>query len=272
MLMAEAVLRLLLAPLLVLGKTCPAGCRCSTGPGGGDCGLTATCRKLFSFPKQEQYPEGLDCLFIHSPKLRNLPPDKMEAGLRSIPATVRRLDLSESRLRRLPGASLPPKLRVLNLEFNELEELPEDAFHGLSKLKVLWLTGNHYQVGEKGYKKMKVAGNRLQELPPRIFQGLSNLQVLLLHHNRMQFLPPGVFDELAKLRVLKLLDNPFASRLSRKHPAFQNLLKTGVLQQLDLEEDSGDSLEDFWEETSSYLSDEFNAGPLPRPRPDAEDL
>ena len=27
-------------------------------PGGGDCGLTATCRKLFSFPKQEQYPEG----------------------------------------------------------------------------------------------------------------------------------------------------------------------------------------------------------------------
>lgn len=31
----------------------------------------------------------------------------------------------------------------------------EDAFHGLSKLKVLWLTGNHYQVGEKGYKKMK---------------------------------------------------------------------------------------------------------------------
>ena len=32
-------------------------------------------------------------------------------------------------------------------------------------------------------------------------------------------------------------------------------------------QDSGDSLEDFWEETSSYLSDEFNAGPLPRPRP-----
>ena len=31
----------------------------------------------------------------------------------------------------------------------------EDLFSGLSKLKVLWLTGNHYQVGEKGYKKMK---------------------------------------------------------------------------------------------------------------------
>ena len=31
----------------------------------------------------------------------------------------------------------------------------EDLFQGLGKLKVLWLTGNHYQPGEKGYKKMK---------------------------------------------------------------------------------------------------------------------
>ena len=36
----------------------------------------------------------------------------------------------------------------------------EDAFQGLSKLKVLWLTGNHYQMGEKGYKKMKAPTQR----------------------------------------------------------------------------------------------------------------
>ena len=70
-------------------------------------------------------------------------------------------------MRELPGKSFPSELRVLclgaghlplaarNLEFNELRELPEDLFDGLSKLKVLWLTGNHYEVGEKGYKKMK---------------------------------------------------------------------------------------------------------------------
>eukprot|EP00434_Breviolum_minutum_P015621 symbB.v1.2.013760.t2/scaffold982.1/size146904/2 len=167
------------------GPPCPSGCKCTKGPGAGDCGLTATCRNLITgFPKQEHYPEGLDCLFIHSPRLRNLPMDQKEAGFRAMPASLRRLDLSESRLRQLPGALFPSELRVLNLEFNELEDLPEDLFQGLGKLKVLWLTGNHYQPGEKGYKKMKAAGNRLEHLHPKQFEGLSSLQVLLLHHNR----------------------------------------------------------------------------------------
>ncbi|CAK9048295.1 unnamed protein product [Durusdinium trenchii] len=265
------LLLLLLVP--AAGKTCPSGCKCSKGPGGGDCGMTVTCRNLIAgFPKGEQYPEGLDCLFIHSPKLRHLPLEQKQAGLQAIPPSVRRLDLSESRLRQLPGRSLPRRLRVLNLEFNELEELPEDAFQGLSKLKVLWLTGNHYQMGEKGYKKMKVAGNRLQHLHPKLFEGLSSLQVLLLHHNKLEMLPKDVFEGLSKLRVLKLLDNPFTPPLSRRHPAFDKLLKDKVLQQLDLEEDSGDALEDQWEETATYLSDDFSMGPLPKERPESEDL
>lgn len=130
-------------------------------------------------------------------------------------------DLSESRLRELPAKSFPAELRVLNLEFNELRELPEELFHGLSKLKVLWLTGNHYEMGEKGYKKMKArplgdilnessrvareaAGNRLERLHPKQFQGLSSLQVLLLHHNRLEVLPEALFQGLSKLRSLTL--------------------------------------------------------------------
>lgn len=31
-------------------------------------------------------------------------------------------------------------------------------------------------------------------------------------------------------------------------------------------QDSGDSLEDFWESTSTYLSDDFSDGPLPEDR------
>ncbi|CAK9048244.1 unnamed protein product [Durusdinium trenchii] len=189
------LLLLLLVP--AAGKTCPSGCKCSKGPGGGDCGMTVTCRNLIAgFPKGEQYPEGLDCLFIHSPKLRHLPLEQKQAGLQAIPPSVRRLDLSESRLRQLPGRSLPRRLRVL------LEMLPKDVFEGLSKL-----------------------------------------------------------------RVLKLLDNPFTPPLSRRHPAFDKLLKDKVLQQLDLEEDSGDALEDQWEETATYLSDDFSMGPLPKERP-----
>ena len=35
---------------------------------------------------------------------------------------------------------------------------------------------------------------------------------------------------------------------------------------LEFFQDSGDSLEDFWESTSTYLSDDFSDGPLPEDR------
>lgn len=265
--MAFGVLLLLLGILGTHGKKrlCPAGCKCSAGPGGGDCSQTAECPRLRRWPDASEYPPGLDCLFVNSPKLRRLQPPQHQAGLAAIPDSIRRLDLSGSRLRMLPPKAFShlSSLRVLNLEFNELEELPADAFHGLGKLKVLWLTGNHYSPNEREYKKMKVAGNRLHQLHPQQFEGLNSLQVLLLHHNRLETLPDSLFDGLAKLRVLKLLDNPFRPRLTRSHPAFIKALQGGVLQQLDLDEDSGDSLEDEWEETSTYLSDDFSDGPLP---------
>ena len=65
---------------------------------------------------------------------------------------------------------------------------------------------------------------------------------------------------------MKLLDNKFSPLLTRKHLAFKELLSSKVLRQLDLEQDSGDSLEDEWEEGATYLADDFVAGPLPKPR------
>jgi len=189
-----------------------------------------------------------------------------------------------------------PNLRVLNLEFNRLQRLPAKVFQGLSKLKVLWLTGNHYNPEEQMYKRMKKAGNRLEdfdasrnplsligssetkceELHKDLFKGLDGLQVLLLHHNALRELPGGLFSGLRKLRVLKLLDNPFKPNLSTSHDAFAGLLEEDknnrALQQLDLKQDSGDSLEDHWEETRTYLSDDFKLGRLPKTRGRDEDL
>lgn len=245
-------------------KPCPVRCECSFGPGKGDCGVTVICKHAPRFPTADMYPDDLDCLFLNSPKLRKLPLPKKEAGFLAIPPSVRRLDLSESRLKTLPEIGLGhlSQLRVLNLEFNELNTLPEKTFHGLQKLKVLWLTGNHYQRGEKEFGKMQQAGNRIAAFHERQFEGLSNLQVLLAHHNKLTELPPGLFADLKKLRVLKLLDNSF-KQLSPRDEVFSTLLDTGVFQQLDLQEDSGDTLEDMWEETGTYLSDDFSPGPLP---------
>lgn len=209
------------------------------------------------------YPSGLDCLFIHSPKLSKLDPSAKEAGLRAIPDSLRRLDLSTCGLGALPeGDALGRlmELRVLNLEFNRLSQIPQVAFHGLTKLKVLWLTGNHYGPDEDDYKKMKKLGNRLEVLDEDQFNGLGNLQVLLVHHNRLKTLPVGIFEDLTKLKVLKLLDNPFTPRLSIDHGAFAELPKE-QLYQLDLDDDSGDDLEDYWEGSNTYLSDEYFLGP-----------
>eukprot|EP00933_Yihiella_yeosuensis_P044428 TRINITY_DN39551_c0_g1_i1.p1 TRINITY_DN39551_c0_g1~~TRINITY_DN39551_c0_g1_i1.p1 ORF type:complete len:276 (+),score=53.03 TRINITY_DN39551_c0_g1_i1:54-881(+) len=251
----------------VVGKlACPAHCECSRGGGGGECNIEVTCKGIRHFPLPKQYPEGIDCLFLNSPELRFLADSEKEEGLRSLPTTLRRLDLSESRLKHFPEAGLGylEELRVLNLEFNEITSLPEKTFHGLRRLKVLWLTGNHYDKSEKEYKKMKQAGNNLQVLHEDQFEGLQSLQVLLMHHNKLKELPEKVFRDVKRLRVVKLLDNPWKPKLTKKHPALVPLVEGGVTKQLDIRSDSGDSLEDYWEETGTYLSDDFQAGPLPK--------
>jgi len=250
-------------------KLCPnlKGCKCSKDKGGGSCVLEAQCKGWKVFPTPENYPEGLDCMYVDSPALEKLSKEEKEKGIQAIPASMRRLDLSGSRLKELPesGFGHLKELRVLNLEFNMLEVLPEKTFHGLSHLKVIWLTGNHYQKDEPEYKKMKAAGNNLKELHPGQFKTCIGLQILLMHHNKLVTLPATIFEDQKKLRVVKMLDNPFKPKILKTDDAFKELLSSKVLHQLDINKDSGDSLEDEWEKAKSYLSDDFSPGaPAPK--------
>lgn len=233
-----------------------------------DCHQIVFCQNLQAFPRADQYPSNVDCLFMSGHALGDLSAGEKEAGLLALPPSVRRLDLAGCSLGELP-ASDPlgrlTELRVLNLEFNKLVRLPKTALHGLGKLKVLWLTGNHFQKHEDAYEQMKALGNMLEELHEDQFQGLGNLQVLLAHHNKLgPTLPDGVFRDQKRLKVLKLLDNRFVG-VDRSHKAFADLLAgpNPVLYQLDLKEDSGDDLEDFWEAHGEYTSDNFFLGPPP---------
>ena len=115
-------------------------------------------------------------------------------------------------------------------------------------------------------------------------EGLTSLQVLLLHHNPVAELPPGLFADQAKsLRVVKLLDTPYAAALTDGGGAdgvrdadgapttsgLSDLLVSpaaprcpvgrpsdGRCLQLDLKNDTGDLLEDLWEEAGLSLADD----------------
>merc|ERR1711865_419121 len=142
------------------------------------------------------------------------------------------------------------------------DPIPVSVFHPLQKLKILWLTGNHYQKDEKGWKGRERVKNKLAHLHEDQFKGLKQLQVLLMHHNVLEGLPPTLFRDQQKLKVLKIVDNKEEFDVSNQ--AFSPLLASikrceegepskGECLQLDLEADSGDKLEDIWEEAGSYL-------------------
>lgn len=77
------------------------------------------------------------------------------------------------------------ELRVLNLSFNQLNELPPLHLHGFAQLHELYLSGNN-----------------LTSLPGETIQKLLKLKVLHLNGNKLQTLPA----ELAKVAGLETLD------------------------------------------------------------------
>jgi Leucine-rich repeat (LRR) protein len=109
---------------------------------------------------------------------------------RSLPPLVKslqRLYLGENRLMddALPLLMVLRELRVLNLSFNDFQELPRQFFKEVVMLEELYLSGN------------KLAGLPTEDLPR-----LNKLEVLYLNGNRLLTLP----QELGKVINLSVLD------------------------------------------------------------------
>jgi adenylate cyclase len=81
--------------------------------------------------------------------------------------------------------SLLSELRVLNLSFNDLYEIPSSTLSKCESLEELYLSGNS-----------------LTSLPAEDFENLSNLKTFFLNGNKLQTLPA----ELGKLKHLESLD------------------------------------------------------------------
>ena len=82
-------------------------------------------------------------------------------------------------------------LRVLYLDHNDLQTLPDGVFGGLASLQILNLSYND-----------------LRMLSDGTFEGQPNLGILYLDHNDLQTLPDGVFEGPANLSSLYLANNP----------------------------------------------------------------
>ncbi|KAJ7025687.1 adenylate cyclase [Mycena alexandri] len=76
-------------------------------------------------------------------------------------------------------------LQVLNLSFNDIQELPSNFFKHLTRLEEVFLSGN-----------------RLTHLPSKDLPSLDRLSTLFLNGNHLQHLP----QELGKVKSLTLLD------------------------------------------------------------------
>ena len=101
--------------------------------------------------------------------------------------SLERLYLGENNLTDdvLHPLTILKELRVLNMSFNEIQEIPPSFFRNLSKLEELYLSGN-----------------KLTSIPTEDLHRLTRLSVLFLNGNKLQTLP----HELGKIQSLAVLD------------------------------------------------------------------
>lgn len=141
---------------------------------------------------------------------------RLELSRSQVVQATRVLDLMDKHL-----TSIPEELRFFrNLqEFrasnNQLSELPEELFQGLTALQQLDLSSNELQkLPEKIFQGLTalthlyLSHNKLIELPEKLFKGLAALQQLYLNDNMLTQLPEEVFKGLWALRTLNLSRNP----------------------------------------------------------------
>ncbi|MFT7807660.1 leucine-rich repeat transmembrane neuronal protein 1-like [Arapaima gigas] len=102
----------------------------------------------------------------------------------------------------------------LSLRENNLVELREGHFAGLSQLTWLYLDHNTIEVVEENaferlrrVKELDLSANQIESLPNGTFRHMPNLRILDLSYNKLQALEPDLFHGLRKLTNLHLRYN-----------------------------------------------------------------
>ncbi|XP_075052579.1 matrix-remodeling-associated protein 5 [Mixophyes fleayi] len=109
---------------------------------------------------------------------------------------------------------IPKHVERINLGFNSIQSIPENAFSGLTKLEMLLIHSNAVQNIPNGAFKdlsslqvFKMSYNKLKVITSHTFHGLSGLTRLHVDHNNIGTIHPNAFNGLTALRLLHLEGN-----------------------------------------------------------------
>ncbi|XP_061682637.1 immunoglobulin superfamily member 10 [Syngnathoides biaculeatus] len=118
-------------------------------------------------------------------------------------------------------AQIQPSVERINLGYNSITVLRENALLLLDKLKILMLHSNLiHSIQDRAFQDLrslqvlKMSYNKVKELNRETFKGLESLERLYMDHNYISFITPDAFYGLTNLQLVHLEGN----HLQQLHP------------------------------------------------------
>ncbi|XP_024250282.1 leucine-rich repeat transmembrane protein FLRT1-like [Oncorhynchus tshawytscha] len=134
-----------------------------------------------------------------------------------LPPSLRELHLQDNNIRTLPRATLArmPLLEKLHLDDNSVStvSIEDKAFIDNPRLRLLFLSRNHLSSIPSGLpaslEELRLDDNRISTIPTHAFRGLSSLRRLVLDGNLLanQRIADDTFSRLSNLTELSLVRN-----------------------------------------------------------------
>jgi Leucine-rich repeat (LRR) protein len=202
----------------------------------GDIRLTEETEDV-KFEGDQELRKSIVSFYIHSSTV-----DFVPEQLFQVFPKLQNLDVSHSDLGGIVDDYLlieASPLKSLELKFNEIEEITEEAFKELILLESLSLSSNKLESlpenifqNNTELKRIELDGNQLTRLPIDLFFHNINLQTINLRRNLIQELDENLFTECEELTNLLLSNNLLETLPSN---IFMNNLK---LNTVDLDENN----------------------------------